>query len=178
MQLTEVTTKDYDAEELTDAYLSAATKMKRREATVLLQRLKSGKFDALTVVKLLGFYEPRYLDNLEYEIDRQWLILWMIKEMSSHPFLCRSLPLPIKSLDPGFYRKVKSRWIRLCRTANSSSQTLLNAAAYLLKDETLLAEKYIARAQELEPENPALEGLRRRLEAKKSLRLRNLRDRD
>lgn len=176
--MTEVTTKDYDAEELTDAYLSAATTIKRQEATVLLQQLKSGKFDALTVVKLLGFYEPRYLDNLEYEIDRQWLIFCMIKEMSFHPFLCRSLPLPIKSLDPGFYRKVKSKWIRLCGSASSSSQTLLNAAAYLLKDDTLLAEKYIARAQELDPENPALERLWRRLEAMKSLRLRNLRNGD
>ncbi|MGD9681619.1 MAG: hypothetical protein AB7W16_10580 [Candidatus Obscuribacterales bacterium] len=154
---------EYSDEILTETFLEG-TKISEREAMLLQRAFADGRCDAKDVVALLGFYELRYFDSRAYELDRQMLILWMIQKMHSHPFLFQRLPQPIKSVDPKFYRKLKTAWRRNCKSSECTMQTLMNASSHLMKDDLKLAREYFSIAQEQEPDNPKLPILISRLE--------------
>ncbi len=101
---------------------------------------------------LLGSYSgPRKKAN---RAARATHIFWMIEH---HPeALTTGLPdvLILKGGEPVAYEAARQLWHRQCEAHRTNASVQGNAARFFLINDRVLAEKYLHRAQQLEPENP------------------------
>ena len=127
--------------------------------------------DCKARVGALGYYETRQWDSPEVRNTRRRHLIWLVTNLSEHPFLCRGLFSVNRDLEPELYRELCKLWESAVSKNSDSTQLLLNAACFWMRNDLEYAEELLAKAAKISPTYPEVDRIKTRF-----LTFRNLFD--
>lgn len=143
--------------------------LKPKSAKELENAVASNPDDIRSRTVLLGHYFTRHHFSKPNRILRRAHILWMVQNVSDHPFLRNPCVIMFKEEDPESYNLVKELWFKQLGQNPGSAQVFANAAVALFMSDLSEAKDFALRAQEIDPESHAVKSALERIELQEKL---------